>query len=47
MIDDGLRCDDHVGEVFPPRCEKCDAERRDQDQNPNKSEGPELSLRAF
>jgi hypothetical protein len=43
VIDDGLRCDDHVGEVFPPRCEKCDAERRD----PTKSETAELQPDRF
>jgi len=21
--DDGIRCDRHVGEVFPPRCDDC------------------------
>lgn len=24
-IDSGARCDDHAGEVFPPRCRACDA----------------------
>jgi hypothetical protein len=24
-IDHGARCDNHVGEVFPPRCAECDA----------------------
>jgi hypothetical protein len=24
MADHGLRCDRHVGEVFPPRCGDCD-----------------------
>lgn len=24
-IDFGVRCDDHVGEVFPPRCDECAA----------------------
>jgi len=24
-IDHGARCEDHVGEVFRPRCEACDA----------------------
>lgn len=23
-MDDGERCDAHVGEVFPPRCAACD-----------------------
>lgn len=27
-IDRGLRCEDHVGEAFPPRCAACDAEAR-------------------
>lgn len=26
-IDTGARCEAHVGEVFPPRCVACDAER--------------------
>jgi hypothetical protein len=25
-VDLGLRCDRHVGEVFPPRCSACDVE---------------------
>jgi hypothetical protein len=25
--DDGARCVEHVDEVFPPRCERCDALR--------------------
>jgi len=24
-VDHGVRCDDHVGEVFPPRCGTCQA----------------------
>jgi len=24
-VDLGIRCDQHVGEVFPPRCAACDA----------------------
>ncbi|MFC0681982.1 hypothetical protein ACFFGH_29475 [Lysobacter korlensis] len=24
-MDDGARCAEHVGEVFPPRCPQCDA----------------------
>jgi hypothetical protein len=24
-LDHGIRCDDHIGEVFPPRCADCDA----------------------
>lgn len=27
FADVGVRCEDHVGEVFPPRCVKCDALR--------------------
>jgi hypothetical protein len=23
-LDLGTRCDDHIGEVFPPRCTDCD-----------------------
>lgn len=26
-IDPGVRCEDHVGEVFPPRCSRCEALR--------------------
>lgn len=25
-LDSGVRCDAHVGEVFPPRCADCDTE---------------------
>ncbi len=28
-LDDGARCDEHVGEVFPPRCARCDALRNE------------------
>jgi hypothetical protein len=24
FTDTGARCDDHIGEAFPPRCEACD-----------------------
>jgi hypothetical protein len=24
-LDTGARCDEHVGEVFPPRCPECEA----------------------
>lgn len=24
-LDLGIRCDNHIGETFPPRCEACDA----------------------
>ncbi len=27
--DDGARCAEHEGEVFPPRCADCDALRQD------------------
>ena len=27
-MDLGVRCDRHVGEVFPPRCSECDALQR-------------------
>jgi len=27
-IDSGVRCDRHVGEVFPPRCSDCTAEAK-------------------
>ena len=30
-IDTGIRCGEHVGEVFPPRCAECDALRREDD----------------
>jgi hypothetical protein len=26
-MDDGARCAEHMGEVFPPRCTRCDALR--------------------
>jgi hypothetical protein len=27
LADDGIRCDEHVGEVFPPRCAACNSLR--------------------
>jgi hypothetical protein len=27
-LDHGIRCDNHVGEAFPPRCLDCEAEAR-------------------
>jgi hypothetical protein len=30
-LDHGIRCDRHVGEVFPPRCRDCNAAAREDD----------------
>ena len=30
-LDHGIRCDRHIGEVFPPRCRDCDAAARERD----------------
>lgn len=32
MVDVGVRCDAHVGEVFPPRCAACEQERAEAEQ---------------
>jgi len=31
-LDHGIRCDKHVGEVFPPRCADCTAAALERDQ---------------
>jgi hypothetical protein len=31
-LDHGVRCERHVGEVFPPRCGDCQAEARAADE---------------
>lgn len=28
-MDTGVRCDAHVGEIFPPRCFDCEKEKDD------------------
>lgn len=31
-LDHGVRCERHVGEVFPPRCSDCNAAARAEDE---------------
>ncbi len=31
-LDHGMRCDRHIGEVFPPRCSDCSREAAERDE---------------